>query len=99
MSTLLIRASVSTKSRNIYAIVSKTAHLAFMSHELISKFYEHSIEFLCHENSELSLSGAVVSEQCEDRLQQPGSTSNLIVYKITCVYYMTSHVCYFISRC
>ena len=48
----------------------KTAHVALVSHALIaliSKLCNYSKE-LWHENSELSLSDAGMSEQCEDRL-------------------------------
>ena len=40
----------------------KIAHVALVSHAFISKLYNYSRE-LWHENSELSLSGAGMSEQ------------------------------------
>lgn len=41
----------------------KTAHVALVSHALISKFYNYSRELLWQNYSELSLSDAGMSEQ------------------------------------
>lgn len=76
----------------------KTAHLAFLLHVLMSKFYDYSWNCFARRALDEARVIAAYPKQCEQWHQQSNHTSNLLCLKVSSTYSINSSGCCFMLQ-